>query len=167
MLLSRLAQAGEQRGDDSEQAERRKDEEDEGEVDQEERNARSLRNHLAASVPGYVLNLPAEERPSMLVYLARDYAELTTEVRRELEAEVEVGGLDAQPALHRSRVGLVRDLNQMQRPRHRRATTAGLRLQTERQRSRARTDPRDQIRVSSALPDVAGAQQILIGGSFR
>ena len=26
---------------------------------------------------------------------------------------------------------------------------------------------RDQIRVNSALPDVAGAQQILIGGSFR
>jgi hypothetical protein len=25
---------------------------------------------------------------------------------------------------------------------------------------------RDQIRVNSALPDVAGAQQILIGGSF-
>jgi hypothetical protein len=26
---------------------------------------------------------------------------------------------------------------------------------------------RDQIRVNSALPDVAGAQEILIGGSFR
>jgi hypothetical protein len=26
---------------------------------------------------------------------------------------------------------------------------------------------RDQIRVNSALPDVAGAQQILIGGAFQ